>query len=152
MLMPASWRPLRALFRTHRVPTAVRGRFGFSQASDSNFDPASLRGKFAAVANQIDDYLKNSVLVTPQAHVFQPPRSLRSQWRKLSPSILKILEVRLSTNKLDTKRNIAFHHLLVEDGLHLCLDIYEAELLFFQTYLLSDLIFAEQEKVVEQME
>lgn len=96
------------------------------------------------------------MLVSPQTHVFEAANALGPDGRKLLFQKLSFFTVGsftdVGSDKINRKRYTTFSDLLIEDGKNLGADITQSKLSLFQAYLLTDLVFGEAQKILEEME
>jgi hypothetical protein len=92
----------------------------FAHAPDPDVDLASSRSELQTIADQVDDDLQDSVLVAPEAHIFDPTHTRRAK-RWQSPVRAGSLGAwahvhSFRPNEADGEVDSIFPHLFVKDG------------------------------------
>jgi hypothetical protein len=116
--------------------------------------PFSGVSKFETIADQIDQYLKDSMLITPKHHVCQSARLCwTGTWMRLPQSAYRTFGLGHSTrNKVDAEVNLLLLNLILEDDSQLRSNIRQPELFFFNLDSLVNLILTGCEQIVQEVQ
>ena len=120
------------------------GLLNLSQTLDTQLHRLTWRGELEAVADEIDDDLKDSVLITPKTHILDFAQSERL------PHPLGSVVVRCTEQYPEV--DVALACLFLKDIDDLGANIDELEFLLFQTQLLADLVLAKGQEIRKQMQ